>query len=147
MKKKIVGIVVCLLLAFPLFSFPTAADPDAELDLRIVGGLPLPFFLHYVGGAITNIGNNTAYNITMTMTIRGGIFDTTNDTVVAFSDELLPQQAYGVGINGAYGFGLVTITLSASASNAANVTATAKGIQIGGFTWVPLSWIRIFTGG
>jgi hypothetical protein len=43
------------------------------------------------------------------------------------------------------GFGPVLITMTASAINAENVTGTEKGFQIGGFTWVPFSWIRILT--
>ena len=145
MQKKLVGIVVCMVVALSFFSSTTAADPDAQLEIKIVGGLPLPLFFHYVGGAVANIGDTSAYNITIIMTIRGGILGTTNETVVGYYDELPPQQAYGVGINNAYGFGLVTITLTASASNTENVTGIAHGVQMGGFTWIPFSWIHLIT--
>ena len=50
-------------------------------------------------------------------------------------------EALGVMTADAKGFGVVTITLTASATNAETVTAKAIGLQIGDFTWVPLSWI------
>lgn len=141
MKMKVIGIVICIVLILPLFSISKAADPTAQLEIRLIGGLPLPFLFHYVGGVITNSGDTAVYNISYKLTIHGGILGTTDETLTGDTDEILPQNAYAVGMFNVYGFGRVTVTLVVSASNAANVTGTAQGLQIGGFTWIPFSWV------
>ena len=142
MKKRIIVLSICTLLFLPLISFPSVADPAPELAIRLVGGLPIPILFHYVGGAISNIGDAAAYNISYSLTLRGGILETTNKTINGNTEEILPQHAYAVGIVNAYGFGRVTLTLQVTASNAANVTETVQGLQLGGFTWIPFSWIK-----
>lgn len=141
MSKRVVGILICLLMALPAFSLNTVADPGAELEIKIMGGLPLPLFFHLVGGVIGNIGDTTAYNISYKLTIKGGVFGDVQKTIEGFENEILPGNGLSVGMNNVYGFGLVVITLNASATNAENATDTGKGFQIGEFTWVPLSWI------
>jgi hypothetical protein len=145
MKIKFIRIIVCMLLILPLFSLTTLADPGPKLEIKIVGSLPLPSFSHYVGGVIGNIGDAPAYNISCKMTIKGGFGNTISETRYGYTDEILPNNGYAVSILDAVGFGPVVVTMTASASNAENVTGTAKGFQISGFTWVPFSWIRILT--
>ncbi|MBN1861802.1 MAG: hypothetical protein JW840_10125 [Candidatus Thermoplasmatota archaeon] len=142
MKKRIIGLGICTLLLFPLISLPSAADPAPDLMIKLVGGLPFPLLFHYVGGVISNKGDTAAYNISYTLTLRGGILGTTNETVNGNTEEILPQTAYAVGIFNAYGFGRVTLTLMVTASNAANVTDAVQGLQLGGFTWIPFSWMK-----
>ena len=141
MKRKIFGIIVCTLLIIPALSMSAVADPSAKLHIQIFGGLPLPPFIHYVGGAIANLGDTTAYNISYILTVTGGTSGNINITVEGYYEKI--KRGYGLGVvtPNAYGFGPVTITLTASASNADSVTVKAKGFQIGDFTWVPLSWI------
>jgi hypothetical protein len=141
MSKRIVGMILCLMMALPAFSMHALAAPDTELEIQIMGGLPLPLFLHLVGGVIGNIGNTTAYNVSYTLTIDGGILDGIHKTSEGFEEEILPGTGWGVFLNDVYGFGLVDIVLTVSASNAQNATGSAKGVQLREFTWVPFSWI------
>ncbi len=145
MKNKLVGIIICMLLLIPALSISTSADSEAKLNIQIYGGFPLPFFISYAGGVITNIGNATAYNISYTLTIIGGTSGNINFTHEGFYDYLEPLStsgnALGIMTPDAKGFGMVTITLTASATNADSVTVNAKGVQIGDITWIPLSWI------
>jgi hypothetical protein len=143
--KKIIGIFICTLLFIPVFSISVTAESNTNLDIQIFGGLPLPLLIKNTGGVITNIGDTTAYNISFNLTIIGG---PSSDINIVFEDsyeKLDPVSsggnALGIFTSEVFGFGIITITLTASASNADSVTAKAKGIQIGDFTWIPLSWI------
>ncbi len=144
MKSKLIKSMVFMLLIVPTFSFITVADSGPELKIHITGSLPLPLFSKVVGGVIGNFGDAPAYNISYIMTVKGGIGDTIDETNQGYEKEILPGNALGVGMSNIYGFGLVIITIIVSTSNAGTVSATAKGFQIGGFTWVPLSWILLF---
>jgi hypothetical protein len=119
-----------------------SADPGAKLEINIMGGLPLPLFFHLVGGVIGNSGDATAENISFKLTITGGAIGGIDETYEGFTDAILPNSAYSVLLNNVYGFGRVTITLAASASNAENATGSAQGFQLREFTWVPFSWIK-----
>ena len=147
MKNKIVRIAICLLLILPVFSFTTVADPGPELEISIAGSLPLPFLSNAVGGVIGNIGDAPAYNITYDMTIQGGLNGAIYTKITGDTHEILPNNALSATIIDTYGFGPVTVTMTASASNAETVTATVKGFQIGGFTWIPFSWLYLLTKG
>ena len=147
MKIKLMRILVCMLLILPIFSSTTVADPGSELKIHIVGSLPLPYYSIVVGGVIANIGDTPAYNISYKMTIRGGIRNTIDETNEGYEKEILPGNALGIGIANTYGFGPVVITVTASSSNTETATATAKGFQIGGFTWIPLSWLFLLFNG
>ncbi len=149
MKNKLVGILVCMLLLIPALSMSAAADSEAKLDIQIFGGFPLPVLIRNAGGVIVNIGDATAYNISYTLSIIGGTSGNINITYEGYYEYLEPLStggdALGVMTTNANGFGLVTITLTASATNADNVTETAKGFQLGYFTWVPMSWFGLFS--
>lgn len=152
MEKKLIGIFVCMLLLIPALSMSAAADSEAKLDIQIFGGFPLPVLIRNAGGVIVNIGDTTAYNISYTLSIIGGTSGNINIIYEGYYEYLEPLStsgnALGVMTPNANGFGLVTITLTASATNADSVTVKAKGFQIGDFTWVPLSWVipRILKG-
>jgi hypothetical protein len=145
MKIKFIRIIVCILLILPIFSLTTIADPGPKLEITIVGSLPIHLFSHYIGGVIGNIGDAPAYNVSCEMILKGGFSNTINETRYGFTDKILPNTGYAIGIVDTAGFGPVLITMTASASNTENVTGTVKGFQIGGFTWIPFSWIRILT--
>lgn len=147
MKIHLIGSIICLLLILPVFSFTTLADPGPELEIKIVGGLPFPYFSHYVGGLIGNVGDAPAYDVSYNMTIQGGVDGAINKRIAGYTDEISPNSGYAVSIIDTYGFGPVTLTMTASSTNAKNVTGTAKGFQIGGFTWIPLSWFSILING
>ena len=149
MKNRLVGVLVCMLLFIPALSMSVAADSEAKLDIQIFGGFPLPVLIRNAGGVIVNIGDATAYNISYTLSIIGGTSGNINITYEGYYEYLEPLStggdALGVMTPNANGFGLVTITLTASATNADNVTETAKGFQLGYFTWVPMSWFGLFS--
>ncbi len=138
-----------MLLFIPALSMSVAADSEAKLDIQIFGGFPLPVLIRNAGGVIVNIGDATAYNISYTLSIIGGTSGNINITYEGYYEYLEPLStggdALGVMTPNANGFGLVTITLTASATNADNVTETAKGFQLGYFTWVPMSWFGLFS--
>lgn len=139
MRKQFGLLLLCLLVMLPALSVPVAGE--AKLAVDIFGGLPVPLFNHRVGGATVNTGDAAAYNLSLTLTIIGGIDRRINTTVEHTLEELAPGTGYGFGITETRGLGTVIITLSASASNAENATRTVKGIQLWRFTWVPLSWV------
>lgn len=147
--KKLIGMFVCMLLLIPALSMSAAANSEAKLDIQIFGGFPLPVLIRNAGGVIVNIGDATAYNISYTLSIIGGTSGDINITYEGYYEYLEPLStggdALGVMTTDANGFGLVTITLTASATNADNVTETAKGFQLGYFTWVPMSWFGLFS--
>jgi len=149
LKNRLVGVLVCMLLFIPALSMSAAADSEAKLDIQIFGGFPLPVLIRNAGGVIVNIGDATAYNISYTLSIIGGTSGNINITYEGYYEYLEPLStggdALGVMTPNANGFGLVTITLTASATNADNVTETAKGFQLGYFTWVPMSWFGLFS--
>ena len=147
MKSTVMKSMVCLLLIIPVFSLTAAADPGPKLDITIVGCLPLPRFSNYVGGVIGNIGDAPAYNVSITLTMKGGFGDTISETIQGDTNLIAPNTGYAIGISDAFGFGPVTITLTASAENAENATGTARGYQYRGFTWVPFSWLSAITKG
>ena len=147
MTIKVMRIMVCLLFLLPVFSLTTTANPGPKLEITIFGGLPLPRFSNYVGGVIGNTGDAPANNISITMTMKGGFGGTISETIQGETNIIAPNTGYAVGISDAFGFGPVTITLTASAENAENATGTAQGYQYRGFTWVPFSWLSAITKG
>lgn len=141
MKKTLIGIILFLLVVLPALSIPAVANAETTLSLQIFGGLPLPKFIHVVSGVIANVGGSPAYNVSYTFTITGGFTGDINMTASDNTSELAPGSGIAFGFTGTSGFGPVIITLTASASNADNVTRSVKGVQLRGFTWVPLAWV------
>ncbi len=147
MRTKIVGIVVCILVSLPAFSILAVADSNTKLITAVYGGFPFPGYgpvpdlIHNVSGSVFNIGKVPAYNISCTLTITGGINNNINKTISYNYNQLSPKRAMEIRLMDTYGFGPVIITITVSATNADTATRTAKGFQMGGFTWVPLSWI------
>jgi len=147
MMKKLFGFVICILVSLPACSIPALADSNTKLITAVYGGFPfpgsgpVPDLIHNVSGQVMNIGKVPAYNISCTLTITGGFKNDINKTISYNRSELPAKRLMGVQLTGAYGFGPVTITLTVSATNANTTTRIVKGFQIGGFTWVPLTWI------
>jgi len=144
MKKKIVGILVCMLLVISVFSITAIADPGAKLENKIFGGFPLIFGIRNVGGTIVNTGDAIAHNVSFNFTVIGGSNGSIDYTYADYWGDLSPNGSLGIVTDAVQGFGLVTLSLSASSSNAGNLTETAKGFQLGYFTWVPMSWFGLF---
>ena len=144
MKKKIVVILASMLLFIPVLSMSVVADPSAKLDIQIFGGLPLLFGIRNVGGAIVNTGGDIAHNVSINFTVTGGSNGLIDYSYSDYWGDIPPNGSVAIATDAVQGFGLVTLTLSASSSNAGNVTETKKGFQIGYFTWVPMSWFGLF---
>lgn len=142
MNIKVVSILLCLLVLVPMVS-ASRADPGPELQINILGSFPIPVLASSVSGIITNIGETSVYNISYQMTMQGGLLGAINVTYEDGTSEISPGTALGVAIIDTRGFGMVTITLSVSATDVEPMTITAKGIQLGFFTWVPFSWVSL----
>lgn len=134
MKRKIIGIFVCMLMLVPFLSTMTAADPGPELKVEAFCGSILTG-ISRAGGVACNGGDGTISDIQVTLTITGGfdgsIDETYQDTT---PDELGKDGAIVFLTSGAQGFGPVTITFTATSSNAGEATATIKGFQLGPIT-------------
>lgn len=145
MKIKLMKIIVCILLILPVFSFITVADPGPELEIIIVGSLLSSGYSNVVYGIISNIGDRTAYNITYEIMIQGRFNGVIYHSSAGALNEILPNYAFPIIITDTHGFCPVRVDMTASSSNAGTVTGTAKGFQLGGFTWIPFSWLSIIT--
>ncbi|KYK22309.1 hypothetical protein AYK25_02600 [Thermoplasmatales archaeon SM1-50] len=138
MKKRIIGALVCMLLVIPFLSFTVAAFPTANFDVQVVGGNLVPNFMHVVGGILMNFDlSNATYDVTYNITITGKV----NASYEATYSHDGPERPMLVSIpNGTQGVGVIIITITISTSDGYVKSKAAKGIQLGGFTWVPLSW-------
>jgi hypothetical protein len=132
--KKIIGIFACTLMLIPALSTTAVADPGPELKVEAFGGSILTG-ISRAGGVICNGGDGTINDIQITLTIAGGfddsIYETYQDTP---PDELDKDDVIVFLTSGAQGFGPVTITFTATSSNAGEETSTIKGFQLGPIT-------------
>jgi hypothetical protein len=141
-KSSIYTITIIILITLP--SLPASTEPETQLDIHLYGGLPIPSLFQSTGGIIINTGDTTAYNISWLLIINGTtdninlIYD---GTYQALEPLATSGTSLGITILNVQGFGLISITLSAIATNAEPITKKAYGIQLGKYTWIPLSWI------
>jgi energy-converting hydrogenase Eha subunit A len=142
MNFKRVSILLCLLLLAPLVS-ASPADPGPELQIDILGSFPIPVLASSITGVVSNTGDAPLYNVSYEMTVQGGLLGALNVTYVDTWSEIPAGSSLGVAIVELHGFGPVSITLTASATDVQTMTITAKGIQLGFFTWVPFSWVSL----
>jgi len=92
-----------------------------------------------VSVTVKNIGNSTAENITMTISVKGGILNRINITKVCngcgnCSNSIQPNATKTESTLEAgriMGFGPIIITASAEALNAARVNKTVNGFVLG----------------
>ena len=135
MKKKICGIFVCtLLITISVCTLAVSVDSEPELRVGVYGASMLA--LRQAGGIIWNDGVDTILDVQYTFTITGGSDDSINIKISgdAADGDIEVNQAYSIPTKEAKGFGLVTLTMTATSSNADEATATAKGFQIGPYT-------------
>ena len=133
MKKKIIGIFVCTLMIIPVCTLSASADPESELRVGIFGASMMSG-LRRVGGIIYNDGLDTIQNVQYTFTITGGSDDSIDITISDDVGNIENNQGYMISTNEARGYGPVTITMTATSSNAGEATATSQGFQIGPYT-------------
>ncbi|HVQ00841.1 MAG TPA: hypothetical protein VMT57_04955 [Candidatus Thermoplasmatota archaeon] len=97
--------------------------------------------INRIGGkvcfTVRNIGNETAYNLTTTIHITGGILHRINITSTCNGgcgcNTTLTSNSTATRCVRVLGLGSIVITVSAKAVNAPEVTATATGFVIGHF--------------
>jgi len=135
MKKKIVGIFICtLLITIPVCALPISTNLEPELRVGVFGASILA--LRQAGGIIWNDGADTMRDVQYTFTIKGVNDDSVNIKISgdAGDGDIEVNQVYTISTKEARGYGPVTITMTATSSNAGEVTATSKGFQIGPYT-------------
>lgn len=143
MKKRIIGIITCIMIMLPCVSINAVGDPGPDLFIEIYGGNYMFIVLglmglDMVGGAIGNRGDSTAENVSYNFTVTGGFLNNIDYNFADYWGNIKVNEALGVATYFVSGFGPVTITLSATSSNADDVSETVKGFQLGSITWVPI---------
>ena len=141
MMKKIVGVFVCIMMVLPIVSTISIADSGPKLDVIIFGSLRL-FGIDRVGGVIINYGDVDACDVEYTFIV----IDNSDNSIIFTYNGIVGDIAgiehgttHSVGLNfprAAYGYGPITLVLTATSSNALDVSETAHGFQIGYFTFV-----------
>ncbi len=138
------GICIMLVLTLPIvtsisqetYTTSLSNNQNTELKILFFGSLQL-FLLPGVGYGIENRGGESAYNVTATFTLEGGLSDSIYFTETRDYTEILPGYTSGRSwIRAIDGFGLVTITVNVGASNAEDIEKTANGFQIGFRTFI-----------
>ena len=135
MKGKIVEIFVCMMfITISVYTLSASADLPPKLRVGVFGASVLA--LRQAGGVIWNDGIDTIRDVQYTFTIKGGNDNSINITISgdAGDGDIEANQAYSVPTNKAKGYGPVTLTMTATSSNAGEATATSKGFQIGPYT-------------
>ena len=143
MKKKIIGVITCIIIILPCVSINAVGNPGPDLSIEIYGGNYMFIIvglmgLDIVGGVIVNNGDSTAKNVSYNFTITGGFLNNIDYSYADYWGDINPNEAVGITTVFVNGFGPVTITLSATSSNADDVSKTVKGFQIGSITWIPI---------
>lgn len=133
MKYNILALYVCLLIVTPMFTLTAMADSEPKLKVGVFGGSILTG-PKQAGGIIYNEGDESAYEITYIFKITGGFDNSINITITDQEDELSPNECLTLVIMGVRGFGPVTLSLTATSSNAGETTETSRGFQIGPYT-------------
>ena len=151
MKKKI-RVLSCIML-FLLAAIPTCTAQETEqttVKESMVGPeLHLGIFGASIAGTrragfvISNTGDQSAADIEWVFSIKGIVTNQMDYSYSDTRDSLRHNAAIMFETNELYGFGLVTLTLSVSSSNAGDDTLSVKGFQIGQYTirrpWI-LAW-------
>ena len=140
MKKKIIGMFVCTLMIIPVCTLSVSADSESELRVGVFGASIMA--LRQAGGIIWNDGLDTIRDVQYTFTIRGGYDNSINITISddAGDGDIEVNQVYTISTNEAKGYGPVTLTMTATSSNADEATATSQGFQIGAHT-ISKTWL------
>lgn len=126
MKKKIIGIFVCMLLVVPVLSVTVTADDEPELEIEIRwDNKSLTAF-------IKNVGDGDAYDVNWSFDIEGGFLGFVNYHIGGIID-ILPANSETSVENSLFlfGFGPIEITITIGASNVETMTDTFRGIIVG----------------
>ncbi|HUT00697.1 MAG TPA: hypothetical protein VMY59_10305 [Candidatus Thermoplasmatota archaeon] len=91
--------------------FKTYGLRETFLNVSMKGGVLGTSFV------ITNIGNYTAWDVVVNISIKGGILRHINVQGNGNTSELLPGFGMGIGIGPFFGFGQIMISIRVSAAN------------------------------
>ena len=143
-QKKNLQKVTCMGLIIMLVGIVAASSTAAALDQTTLEITAVKGGVGKVSVTVKNIGNETAGNITMIISVKGGILGRVNLTKICSgcgncTNSILPNATKTESTAEAgkiIGFGPVVISASAEASNAAKVEKTYNGFVLGLFVIV-----------
>ncbi len=145
MKKKLVGIFVCMLLVVTVLpvsgtatveksSIPASALNNQEpvLEAEILSH----FGIFIIGVHVENIGSQSAHNVTITDTsIEGNVIYNNRELLV--DDEIEPG-GFGFGGIGIFmGFRKFTVTVTVTCDEGVSDTASANGFAFAIWCFIP----------
>lgn len=145
MKKKTIGLLICILIIIPVFSTTVSADQGAELEIDISDAFESKNFIvrYFHGVQIENVGDETATHIAVNFRVTGGIFSKIRELL-----KIRDFWEYGCGkiepgektycpihLNLLY-LGNIELTAEVWAENAEPVTETINGFSSFAFIWV-----------
>lgn len=139
--KNILSLGICIILMFTSVIVTSTAQETSKTSLSINNNPQLTITLYgslrtlllpMIGFDIKNVGDESAYDVSATFTVDGGFSDMIYFSETYYYTEILPDDAEGIAImNGIFGFGPITVSLSVEASNVDTVEKSATGFQIG----------------
>jgi hypothetical protein len=126
--KNAIGIATVLSLFFlSTFITPCAANP--ELHVGVFGSsIIMP---RQSGFVISNNGDEPILDIHWTFSIQSLSHDYADFMYSEKLDALSDNQAYVFSTQNMHGFGLVTLSITATSSNSGEVTKIIHGVKIG----------------
>jgi len=143
-QKKNLQKVTCMGLIIMLIGIVAASSTAASLDQTTLEITAVKGGVGKVSVTVKNIGTETAEEITMIISVKGGILGRVNLTKICSgcgncTNSILPNATKTENTAEAgkiIGFGPVEISASAEASNAAKVEKTYNGFVLGLFVIV-----------
>jgi len=143
-QKKNLQKVTCMGLIIMLIGIVAASSTAASLDQTTLEITAVKGGVGKVSVTVKNIGTETAEEITMIISVKGGILGRVNLTKICSgcgncTNSILPNATKTESTAEAgkiIGFGSVVISASAEASNAAKVEKTYNGFVLGLFVIV-----------
>jgi len=140
-QKTTLWLVLSVTFAILYGSSIAMAIPEDETEIEI-SSISAGFGAVIV--EIKNSGTESAYEISSTTTVKGGILNSIDLIHVCEGCDVCGTSLAAGAIKSEstreagflFGFGSITITVSAQASNAEQVTATAQGTIIGPFVMI-----------
>ena len=129
MKKKIIGIFVCILLiAVPILPMTSAEDRGAALEVEIFGGF-------HTGAIIRNVGDTDALFVSWNVSIYGGFIKKINVTSKGVVGSLPPHNGMvdlviTLPSDQITGFGRVTIKVTADSLFTSPIEKEVDGFML-----------------
>ena len=129
MKKKIIGIFVCILLiAVPILPMTSAEDRGAALEVEIFGGF-------HTGAIIRNVGDTDALFVSWNVSIYGGFIKKINVTSKGVVGSLPPHNGMVYLVitlpsDQVTGFGRVTIKVTADSLFTSPIEKEVDGFML-----------------